>query len=286
MPKRPCSPLPQAPSRLRPDRHPQRAQQARDKVLRGRPPTCAPRIPSPCGTCATRSVPTVYGVAQIAWWPSARPDEKHCHDPTPSPRRPRPPPRRPRPRGLRRTVDEPAASTTPSTSGSADALAGCTPDTLKTVTGGKAHRGHRQARPTARGSPTTTRATARVRVGHRVRRRRQGSEYAKDAVTWVVVPFNTAIAPGPQTFDLDLNQVSISDERRNAVDFSSGYYDVRQSVITYKGSPIDGKTTVAEAQGRQNRHPGGRRRTPRRRTRSRRPRTSPSSTPTTSPCRR
>jgi polar amino acid transport system substrate-binding protein len=70
--------------------------------------------------------------------------------------------------------------------------------------------------------------------------------YAKDKVTWVVAPFNTVIAPGAKNFDLDLNQVSISDDRRKAVDFSSGYYDVRQAVITYKGSPIDGKTTVAD----------------------------------------
>jgi polar amino acid transport system substrate-binding protein len=69
--------------------------------------------------------------------------------------------------------------------------------------------------------------------------------YTKDEVKWVVVPFNTAIAPGVKTFDLDINQVSISAERKNAVDFSSGYYDVRQTVVTYKGSPIDGVTTVA-----------------------------------------
>jgi len=70
--------------------------------------------------------------------------------------------------------------------------------------------------------------------------------YAKDKVTWVVAPFNTVIAPGEKTFDFDVNQVSISDERKKAVDFSSGYYDVRQAVITYKGSPIDGKTSVAD----------------------------------------
>ncbi len=70
--------------------------------------------------------------------------------------------------------------------------------------------------------------------------------YAKDKVTWVVAPFNTVITPGEKDFDMDLNQVSISDERKNAVDFSSGYYDVRQAVITYKGSPIDGTTSVAD----------------------------------------
>jgi polar amino acid transport system substrate-binding protein len=73
--------------------------------------------------------------------------------------------------------------------------------------------------------------------------------YAKDKVTWVVAPFNTVIAPGEKAFDMDLNQVSISEDRKKAVDFSSGYYDVRQAVITYKGSPIDGKTTVADLKG-------------------------------------
>ncbi len=70
--------------------------------------------------------------------------------------------------------------------------------------------------------------------------------YAKGDVTWVVAPFGTVIAPGAKAFDFDVNQVSISDERKKAVDFSSGYYDVRQTVITYKGSPIDGKTAVAD----------------------------------------
>ena len=68
-------------------------------------------------------------------------------------------------------------------------------------------------------------------------------------MTWVVVPFNTAISPAAKSFDLDLNQISISAERKNAVDFSSGYYDVRQAVVTYKGSPIDGKTSVADLKG-------------------------------------
>jgi polar amino acid transport system substrate-binding protein len=65
-------------------------------------------------------------------------------------------------------------------------------------------------------------------------------------VTWVVAPFSTVIAPGKKTFDFDVNQVSITADRKKAVDFSSGYYDVRQAVVSYKGSPIDGKTAVAD----------------------------------------
>ena len=70
--------------------------------------------------------------------------------------------------------------------------------------------------------------------------------YTADQVTWVKVPFNKVVQPGPKEFDFDLNQVSITEARRKAVDFSSGYYDVVQTVITNAGSSIDGATSVAE----------------------------------------
>lgn len=68
--------------------------------------------------------------------------------------------------------------------------------------------------------------------------------YARSDVIWQTVPFNSAVAPGKKKFDFDLNQISVSDERRRAVDFSSGYYDVRQAVIALKGSPAAKATTV------------------------------------------
>jgi polar amino acid transport system substrate-binding protein len=70
--------------------------------------------------------------------------------------------------------------------------------------------------------------------------------YAKSAVVWQSVPFNKAFAPGAKTFDFDINQVSISAERRKAVDFSSGYYDVRQAVIALKGSKAAKATSIAD----------------------------------------
>ncbi|MER6785226.1 ABC transporter substrate-binding protein [Streptomyces sp. NPDC000658] len=73
--------------------------------------------------------------------------------------------------------------------------------------------------------------------------------YDKSAVVWQSVPFNKAFAPGAKTFDFDVNQVSISDERKKAVDFSSGYYDVRQAVIALKGSKAAEATTVADLKG-------------------------------------
>jgi len=63
---------------------------------------------------------------------------------------------------------------------------------------------------------------------------------------WRTVQFKTAFAPGPKAFGPDVNQVSISEERRKAVDFSSGYYDVRQTVITTAGSKIAAAKSVGE----------------------------------------
>jgi polar amino acid transport system substrate-binding protein len=73
--------------------------------------------------------------------------------------------------------------------------------------------------------------------------------YAKSAVVWQSVPFNKAFAPGVKTFDFDINQVSISTERKKAVDFSSGYYDVRQAVIALKSSKAAKATSIADLKG-------------------------------------
>jgi len=70
--------------------------------------------------------------------------------------------------------------------------------------------------------------------------------YPAANVVWTQVPFNNAIAPGPKSYDMDINQFSITDERKQAVDFSSPYYLVRQTVITVKGTKIAGATTIAD----------------------------------------
>ena len=70
--------------------------------------------------------------------------------------------------------------------------------------------------------------------------------YATSDVVWQSVPFNKAFAPGEKTFDFDINQVSISAERKKAVDFSSGYYDVRQAVIALKDSKAAKATSIAD----------------------------------------
>ena len=70
--------------------------------------------------------------------------------------------------------------------------------------------------------------------------------YGKADVVWNRVTFNNAIAPGAKTYDFDINEFSITDERKRAVDFSSPYYDVTQAVIALKTSKIAGAKTVAD----------------------------------------
>jgi len=70
--------------------------------------------------------------------------------------------------------------------------------------------------------------------------------YEGDKVKWVRTTFDSAITPGPKTFDFNIQQYSITDERKNVVDFSSAYYFSNQSIVSYKGSKIEGITTIAD----------------------------------------
>ncbi len=70
--------------------------------------------------------------------------------------------------------------------------------------------------------------------------------YAREDVIWTRVKFENATAPGPKEFDFDINQFSMTEERKQAVDLSAPYYLVRQAVIALKSSKIAGKTSLAD----------------------------------------
>jgi polar amino acid transport system substrate-binding protein len=70
--------------------------------------------------------------------------------------------------------------------------------------------------------------------------------FSNAEVKWTVASFNSVIAPGPKTFDFAVNQFSITDERKKNIDFSTGYYDVAQAVVTVKGSKAAGAKTLAD----------------------------------------
>ncbi|WP_062077990.1 ABC transporter substrate-binding protein [Demequina globuliformis] len=73
--------------------------------------------------------------------------------------------------------------------------------------------------------------------------------YLPEDVEWVRTSFETAIAPGAKDWDLNIQQFSITEERRNAVDFSSPYYTTSQAVVADADSDLAGATSVAELAG-------------------------------------
>jgi polar amino acid transport system substrate-binding protein len=70
--------------------------------------------------------------------------------------------------------------------------------------------------------------------------------FAADKVSWVVVPFANAFAPGPKDFDFVINQVSYKPERAQNVDMSEGYYFLNQAVVALKENPASGATSIAD----------------------------------------
>jgi polar amino acid transport system substrate-binding protein len=58
--------------------------------------------------------------------------------------------------------------------------------------------------------------------------------FTPDEVTWTRVPFNNVFKPTPKNWDFDINEFSITEKRKQALDFSSPYYDVTQAVVTTK----------------------------------------------------
>ncbi len=62
--------------------------------------------------------------------------------------------------------------------------------------------------------------------------------FKRSQVHWVTEPFTSSYAPGPKKFDFDINEISYTPQRAQAVTFSNSYYSVQQAIVALKGSPI------------------------------------------------
>ena len=78
--------------------------------------------------------------------------------------------------------------------------------------------------------------------------------FTKSDVNWIRVPFNTAFAPGPKKFDVDINQISFKPVRAKAVDFSNSYYDVNQAMVVLRGTKISQADGIDELRLHQGQH--------------------------------
>ncbi|HEX5822955.1 MAG TPA: ABC transporter substrate-binding protein [Candidatus Limnocylindrales bacterium] len=70
--------------------------------------------------------------------------------------------------------------------------------------------------------------------------------FAKGDLVWIVVPFDNSFAPGAKAFDLDINQVSFTTERAQAVDLSDGYYTLNQSIVALKANTLSSAKAIAD----------------------------------------
>jgi len=87
-----------------------------------------------------------------------------------------------------------------------------------------------------------------LRVGGRVRGRK-ATRLSRGQADLGDRTFSSVIAPTPKAFDFDINQVSITPKRAQVVDFSSGYYDVTQAVVTLKDNKYANAKSIADLQG-------------------------------------
>jgi len=70
--------------------------------------------------------------------------------------------------------------------------------------------------------------------------------FPNSKVVWVTEPFSSSYAPGPKKFDFDINEVSYTPQRAQAVTFSNSYYEVQQAIVALKSSPIVTHHTPAD----------------------------------------
>jgi polar amino acid transport system substrate-binding protein len=73
--------------------------------------------------------------------------------------------------------------------------------------------------------------------------------FTQDQVTWVPITFNESFKPGDKDFDFDINEISYSPDRAEAVDFSESYYDVSPALVALEGTPITEAKTFADLKG-------------------------------------
>ena len=70
--------------------------------------------------------------------------------------------------------------------------------------------------------------------------------YEGENVVWVRTTFDEAIQPGEKSFDFNLQQFSITNERKANISFSDPYYSSNQAIVALEGSAAEGAATVAD----------------------------------------
>ena len=70
--------------------------------------------------------------------------------------------------------------------------------------------------------------------------------YTNENIVWVRTGFDEAVQPGAKNFDFNLQQYSITEERKATVSFSDPYYSTNQAVVGFTDSPVASATKLSE----------------------------------------
>lgn len=73
-------------------------------------------------------------------------------------------------------------------------------------------------------------------------------EMGIEAVEWVTTGFDEALAPGPKDYDFNIQQYSITAKRDEQVDFSRGYYKVKQALVATNDGQVASATSLTDLQ--------------------------------------
>lgn len=72
--------------------------------------------------------------------------------------------------------------------------------------------------------------------------------FDREDVVWVRTTFDEGIAPGDKPYDFVIQQYSVTEERREFVDFSMVYYQPRKAVVALSDSPVANAGSFDELQ--------------------------------------
>lgn len=73
--------------------------------------------------------------------------------------------------------------------------------------------------------------------------------FDNEHVSWVRTTFEEAVQPGKKNFDFNLQQYSITEERKKTVSFSDAYYTTNQAIVGFADSSAAGAKSVADLKG-------------------------------------
>jgi polar amino acid transport system substrate-binding protein len=72
--------------------------------------------------------------------------------------------------------------------------------------------------------------------------------FSAEQVVWTRATFEETVAPGPKDYDFAIQQISVTEPRKEFVSFSQVYFQPDKALVALPSSPVIGATSFAELQ--------------------------------------